>query len=223
MSDQPHVMIVDDDAGFRRSLARLLTAEQFTTSDFDSAERFLSAYPCVDAAVTQCLIVDVRMPGMGGLAMQSQLAGHGVDAPVIVVTGAADVRLAVRAMRAGAVNFVEKPFGRHELLEAVEEALTVDQRHRQVRILRASLECRLKLLTDRERQTLQLMLEGKNNKAVARAFDISNQTAAKHTARVLEKMDAANPFELTSEFLKLDAFAPTQPHTVGHWYDRATG
>ncbi len=216
-------MVVDDDAGFRRALVRLLAAEQFTTSEFDSAEQFLSAYPCVDPATTQCLILDIRMPGMGGLAMQSNLTEHGIHAPVIVVTGTADVRLAVKAMRAGAVNFVEKPFSRHELLEAVEQALAVDQRDRDLRILRASLQCRLKLLTECERQTLQLMLEGKNNKAVARAFDISIQTAAKHTARVLEKMEAATPFELTSEFLKLDVSASTRLPAVAHWSGRAIG
>jgi FixJ family two-component response regulator len=223
MNEAAHVIVVDDDPDFRRAMVRLLDAEHYTTSAFESAEHCLNAYPCVDAAALQCLILDVRMPGMGGLAMQSQLLAYGIDSPVIMITGAADIALAVKAMRAGAVNVVQKPVAGPEMLNAVQQALAADERYRHVRMLRASLQHRLKLLTERERQTLQLMLDGKNNKAVAREFDVSIQTAAKHTARVLKKMAAADPFDLFASFLKLECLGPSHQPSAGCRHDHAGG
>jgi two-component system response regulator FixJ len=192
LTQQPKVYIVDDDPDVRDSLRLLLEASEFRVDTFDSAAMFLDRTREQDA----CLVTDVRMPGMDGLALQEELARRKDDLPVIVMTGHGDIPLAVRAMRAGAIDFLEKPFDEETLLASVRRALEL----RSASLGRASAEqaARAKLgeLTERERQVLDLLVVGKPNKVIAYDLAISPRTVEIHRARVMEKMQARSLAEL---------------------------
>ena len=188
MSEEPRVFVVDDDEAIRDSLLILLQAAGFADIvAYASARDFLAhAAPAAGA----CLLLDVRMPDMDGLELQQELNRRGVKLPVIVMTGHGDVPIAVRAMKAGASDFIEKPFSDELLLECVRRA-----RDRAAEAGRESAEIgeikrRLENLTPRERQVLHGMVAGKPNKAIAFDLSISPRTVEIHRARVMEKMQA---------------------------------
>jgi two-component system response regulator FixJ len=179
------VHIVDDDEAVRRSLALLLGSCGHATETYRSAEAFLGALHSLSPG---CAIVDIRMPGMDGLSLQTELARRGVLLPVVVVTGHADVALAVRAMKAGAVDLVEKPFSDQELLRAVGDALArVADAHVQDANTKAAI-ARIATLTARERDVLLRLVEGRPNKVIAHELGISPRTVEIHCANVMEKL-----------------------------------
>jgi len=195
------IYIVDDDAAMRDSLRLLMEASGFAVETFDSAAAFLAG----PHASHGCLVTDVRMPGLDGIALQEELARRNDLLPVIVMTGQGDVPLAVRAMRAGAVDFLEKPFEEDALVASVGRAL--DQRsrsHARSDATQAALE-RLALLTERERQVLDLLAVGKANKVIAFELGISPRTVEIHRARVMEKMQAASVADLVRVALAAEA------------------
>jgi len=181
------ILIVDDDADVRDSLRALLESAGFEVRDFDSARSVLE-----DANLAQgaCLIADIRMPDMDGLTLQEELVSRRVGLPVIIVTGHGDVPLAVRAMKAGAVDFIEKPFDDELLLQSIAWALARGKENRDQASLAQTAAARIALLTERERQVLERLVAGQANKVIAYELDISPRTVEIHRAHVMEKMQA---------------------------------
>jgi RNA polymerase sigma factor (sigma-70 family) len=193
-SPEPLVYIVDDEASIRDSLAMLLRSVGLQSSAFADARAFLAAY---EARAHCCLIADVRMPGMSGLELQDALRARGSALPVIIITGHGDIAMAVRAMKAGAADFIEKPFHDQTLLDAVHRAL---ERSAASVLTEESdstvLQSRLATLTPREREVLELVVEGRPNKVVATRLGLSTRTVEVHRAKVMEKMSARSLAEL---------------------------
>src|SRR5271169_4152723 len=158
---QPTLFIVDDDEAVRESLQLLLESAGHKVRSFASGSEFLTAMPSSEDG---CLIIDVRMPGIGGLAVQERLRDEHIAVPVIVITGHGDVPLAVRAMKAGAVDFVEKPFTEEAILAAIERALEIGRQQHEAGAQAADAEARLSQLTEREHEVLRLLVAGKPNK-----------------------------------------------------------
>lgn len=187
MTPEQTVYVVDDDAAIRDALRLLLKSSGMRVETFASAEEFLGT---CRPPLAGCLLVDVRMPGMSGLELQEALAAHGVRLPVIVITGHGDVAMAVRAMKAGALDFIEKPFDNVALLECLRNTLTraADTRRHEQEMAQTS--ARLALLTQREREVMQLLIAGKSNKVIAADLGISTRTVEVHRARIMEKLKA---------------------------------
>lgn len=187
MSEQPTVFIVDDDEAVREALDWSLRKEGLRVESFPSAEAFLVAGR---AARPGCLVLDVHMKGMSGLDLQEALNVHGCDIPIIFMTGHADIPSSVKAIKAGAVDFVEKPIVRTVLIERIREAFRKDELHRQQRFLRAAILARYQTLTAREREVAELVTKGLSNKETARALAISPRTVENHRARIMTAMQA---------------------------------
>ena len=183
----PTVYVVDDDPQVRESLKLLMRGVGLRTEVFGSAEDFLEAYED-GLGPPRCLVLDVRMPGMSGLGLQEKLVAGGIRIPIILITGYGDVSMAVKAMAAGAVDFIEKPFSRQALLTRVQEAIDRDaeRRHRESQL--ADMAHRLGALSQREREVMDLLIAGNHSKQIAARLCIGEKTVAKHRARVFEKM-----------------------------------
>jgi two-component system response regulator FixJ len=181
------VFVIDDDPGLRRALAQLFETEQLAVCTFESAQAFLEAY---DPRCPGCLLVDVRMPEMSGLELQRQLEERNIELPVVFMTAYADVKTSVRAMKGGAVDFVEKPFNEQALLEAIHGALAKNRKERASHDVLAEAQARVATLTERERQVLEQVIRGKTSRDIAEAWGISEKTIKVHRGRVMEKMGA---------------------------------
>ncbi|MGD8235669.1 MAG: response regulator FixJ [Chromatiales bacterium] len=192
-SNKGVVFIVDDDEAMRNSLRWLIESVGRTVETYESARAFLdNHYP----GRSGCLLLDVRMPGMSGLELQSQLESHDIRLPVIILTGHGDVGMAVKAMKAGALDFIEKPFDDELLLAAIEKALTEDAEKREERASRAEILARMSQLTKRESQVMEMVTNGKSNKEIAAELNVSAKTVEAHRAHVMEKMEAGSLAEL---------------------------
>jgi two-component system response regulator FixJ len=203
MSDP--ILIVDDDADVRDSLRALLESAGYKVQDFGSAKDVL-AEP--NLAAKGCLIADIRMPDMDGLALQEELVSRRIGIPVIVVTGHGDVPLAVRAMKAGAVDFLEKPFDDELLLESIKRALALSGGSRSQASLTQAAETRIAQLTPRERQVLEHLVVGRANKVIAYELDISPRTVEIHRAHLMEKMQARSLSDLVRMALAAGVAGP---------------
>ena len=188
------IYIVDDEADVRKALSRLLRSAGYTTRLFGSAGEFLVSGEARFSA--GCIILDLAMPGLNGLELQEHLSTSDCHRPIIFLTGNGDISKSVRAMKAGAVNFLTKPVDEHELLQAVEEALRVDAAGRAVWSTRLSVSERLATLTRRERQVFEYVVAGRLNKQIAADLGIVEKTIKVHRARVMRKMNAASIVEL---------------------------
>ena len=186
------VHIIDDDDAVRDSLAFLLGAAGFAARTHASATDFLALAP----GLAGCVLTDVRMPDLDGLALQCRLTEAGVTLPVIVMTGHGDVPIAVAALKAGALDFLEKPFDDKRLIAAVRLALTASEDARRVAATAAELAARIATLTPREHEVLELLVVGNPNKTIAYDLGASPRTIEVHRARVMEKMGARNLPEL---------------------------
>jgi len=178
---------VDDDEAVRNSLRFLVESSGMKAVTYANAGEFLRAYQSNQAG---CLVLDVRLPGMGGLDLQQQLAASGVRIPVIIVTGYGDVPNAVLAMRHGALDFIEKPYDDKLMLDRIEKALALDQQRRCDHAVRQEVAARIAALTAREREVMELVVNGLPNKQIASSLGISTKTVEAHRARVMEKMRA---------------------------------
>jgi two-component system response regulator FixJ len=189
----PPILIVDDDNDVRDSLRALLESAGFFVRDFDSAKKVLA-----DADLRQgaCLIADIRMPDMDGLELQEELRRRGIGLPVIIVTGHGDVPLAVRAMKAGALDFIEKPFDGDQMMESIKRAIAHSSGSRSQTALAEAARDRIAGLTARERQVLEHLVVGRANKVIAYELDISPRTVEIHRAHLMEKMQAKSLSEL---------------------------
>ena len=187
------VFVVDDDLSFRRSVERLIGLAGFKVRSFGSARDFLAAET---PDVPSCLVSDVRMPGLSGLDLQRELSQIGRHLPIIFITGHGDIPMSVRAIKAGAVEFLTKPFGERELLEAIEQALERDQLARLDREKLVDLRERYESLTPRERQVMAHVVYGMLNKQIAAELNTVEKTIKFHRAHVMEKMAAGSLAEL---------------------------
>jgi RNA polymerase sigma factor (sigma-70 family) len=192
------VYIVDDDDAMRDSLVWLLESHGFAVEAYPSAERFLQAYR---EEMRGCLVLDVRMPGMSGLELHERLVARRVALPVIFVTGHGDVPMAVSALKKGAVDFIEKPFGDRDMLRLVTQCLELERARREAREREAEVGRRVASLTEREREVMDLVVAGKLNKQVADELGISIKTVEVHRARVMEKMAVGSLAELVQAVL----------------------
>ena len=187
------VFVVDDDPSFRRSTERLLRTAGFTIQSFASAQEFLhNPRPDVPA----CLVSDVRMPGLSGLDLQRELAKAGIMIPIIFVTGHGDIPTSVQAMKAGAVEFLTKPFREKKLLDAIEQALKRDCATRKEQTKLSELRGYYELLTPREREVMAHVTAGMLNKQIAEKLNTAEKTIKFHRAHIMEKMGAGSLAEL---------------------------
>ena len=199
MGTEPTVFVVDDDEAVRKAMVLLLHSVDMKVETYASAEGFLEGY---QASRPGCLVLDVRMPGTSGLALQDMLAARGIDIPIIFITGHGDVPTSVRAMRAHALDFLEKPFNDQDLLDRINEAIERDARTRGERAETAEIAARIGSLTRREREIMQLLVDGKSSKVMAGELNISEKTVQIHRARVMEKMQARSVAALVRMVLK---------------------
>ena len=200
MDDALTVFVVDDDAAVREALVLVLKTVGLAVEGYDTAEDFLAAYI---PGRLGCLVLDVRMPGMGGLVLQERLAARGIDLPIIFITGHADVKMAVRAMKAQAFGFLEKPFNDQDLLDLIHKALDRVVRIRQERAAAAEVADRIASLTVRERAVLERIVDGKANKVIAVELGISEKTVESHRARLIKKMGVRSLADLIKAALKV--------------------
>ncbi len=182
---KPVVFVVDDDAGVRKAVSRLLRTRGMHVEVFDSGESFLEADPRAESA---CILLDLQMPGLTGLALQDRLTERGILFPIVFVTGHGDVPATVRAMKAGAVDFLQKPFDEGALMEAIGDALTLHAERRHALSRTDDVVERLARLTPRESQVMELVAAGLRNRAVASQLGISERTVKVHRGRVMKKL-----------------------------------
>ena len=187
------VFVVDDDNSTRELLSFLMKRNGFAVEVFPDAPSFLAAYR---ADCPGCLVLDLNMPGMSGLDLQKYLKDHGVRLPVIFLSGRADVPKAVKAVREGAIDFIEKPFDYRRVVELVEECIGRDAEARAAHEKKRIYCERIALLTQREREVLTLVVAGRMNREIADSLDISIKTVEAHRARLMEKLGADSVAEL---------------------------
>jgi two-component system response regulator FixJ len=193
MATSAVVHLIDDDEGVRRALAFLLSTEGLAVRVYDSADGLLNSIETVQPG---CVVSDLRMPGIDGLELLKELKRLGLDLPVIIMTGHADVPLAVQAMKAGAADFIEKPFDDEVLLSAIRLALDRYAKNDRLKLETGQLEAKLQSLTQRERQVLEGLVAGHPNKTIAYDLKLSPRTVEVHRANVMTKMGARSLSEL---------------------------
>jgi two-component system, LuxR family, response regulator FixJ len=203
VESEPTVFIIDDDPAVRQALSVLVRSMHLRAEAYDSAKQFLDNF---DATRPGCLLLDVRMPGVSGLELLEQLSRDEFRRPAIVMSAYGDVPMVVRAMKAGALNFLEKPCRDQQLWEAIQEGLKWDAAHRQDVALRTKILHRLHRLTAGEHEVLRLLTDGKSNKSIAAELGLSVRTIEVRRAKLMKKMKA----ESLAELIRLTLFA--DPH-----------
>lgn len=181
------IFVVDDDPGVRQSLEMLIRAIGQSVETYASAGEFLDAYTSERPG---CLVLDLRMPGMSGLELQEELGSRGSNLPVIFITAHGDVPTAVDAVKGGAIDFIQKPFRDQDLIEKIELALEQNERALEETAERGDVQARVASLTSRERQVMDIVVDGRTNKAMATELGLSERTVEIHRARVMSKMGA---------------------------------
>lgn len=199
-TSEPTVFVVDDEEDIRDALRMLLGTVKLRVEAFASAREFLAAY---NPSRAGCLILDVRMPGMSGPELQEQLRANNISIPIIIITGHGDVPTAVRTMKAGAIDVLEKPFSDDLLLERVHQALERDAAQRREQRERARVSARLARLTPREREVMAGIVDGKLNKVIAADLGLSTRTVEIHRARIMEKMQVRSVSNLVQMVLRV--------------------
>lgn len=184
---QQTVYIVDDDAAVRDALSMLVKSVGLNVIEFSSADEFLINYKPNNAG---CLITDVYLPGMDGVALQKSLIEMGSQLPVVVMSGHGDIPLAVKMIRRGALNFIEKPFSNHQMIEHIQQALNIDIERRNISNKKNQSQQYYSTLTPREKEVLEYLISGVPNKVIAVKMAISPRTIEAHRANILRKMNA---------------------------------
>lgn len=200
VTTQSTVFVVDDDAATRHAMKLLMRSVGLDCEVFPSADEFLGH---LDNERGGCLVLDIRMPGLGGLELQEKLIQRGNSLPIIFITGHGDVPMAVQAMQRGAVDFIQKPARDQALLDRITKALEIDRRNRVGQAQRSGVAERLQSLTKREREVMDLVVTGKANKVIAFELGVSQRTVEIHRARVMAKMHARSLADLVR--MHLDA------------------
>lgn len=201
MPAEPTVFVVDDDTGVRDSLKWLFGTVGLRVETYESAQDFLERYP---PGAAGCLLLDVRMPGMSGLQLQARMADSGIDMPIIFLTGHGDVQMAVRAMKEGAADFIEKPFSNQAVIDAVQEVMGSVTASLDRRVRRDDSRQMLETLTARERQVLDGISAGNTNRQIAESLGLSEKTIEVHRASVMRKFEARTLAELIRKVAALD-------------------
>ncbi len=196
--DQPTVFIVDDDPAIRFAMQALMDSVNLRHEIFPSGDEFLAA---VSDHRPGCLVLDIRMPGLGGLELQQELINRGNELPIIFITGHGDVPMAVEAMQKGAIDFIQKPFRDQDLLDRIRDALKPDEQRRTQQQKHSEVADRVARLTKREREVFDLVVTGKPNKVIAYELGVSQRTVEIHRARVMEKMQARSLADLVKMHL----------------------
>jgi len=202
MSQAPVVFVVDDDPSVRSSLKFLMSSVGLQVEGFESADALLKRNP-PDAP--SCLVLDVRLRGLSGLDFQRELAARNCHMPIIFITGHGDIPMSVRAMKAGAVEFLTKPFRDQDLLDAVRIALEKDRERRERNREVSDLKERFNSLTPREQEVMSMVVSGKLNKQIADQLGTAENTVKVHRSRVMEKMHAQSVAELVKMIGKLES------------------
>ena len=208
--DQPTVLIIDDDSRMRAAMQRLLKTVGLHSESFATPKDFLHQ-KLPDGP--SCLVLDVRLPGMSGLDLQSKLNEAGIEIPIIFITGHGDIPMTVKAMKSGAVEFLTKPFRDQDLIDAIQQALKKNVETRQEQNEIAQLKERYAKLTAREREVMRLLVSGMLTKQIASTLGTSEITATVHRGQVMHKMQANSPAELGrfAEKLKLSTMTCSHP------------
>lgn len=193
------VFVVDDDDAVRESLVFLMKSVGLRAESFASAQAYLDVY---NPQRPGCLVLDIRMPGMSGLELQDKLKQMGSILPIIFITGHGDVPMAVKAIKAGAADFVQKPFRDQELIDRIREVLEEDAEVRADKLQRTEILRRMGTLTEREREVMEQVVDGKANKVVAIDLNVSQRTVEIHRANVMEKMKARSLAQLVRLVMK---------------------
>jgi two-component system response regulator FixJ len=217
MNTQPVVYLVDDNPAEKQALRRLLQAEAMTVQAFGTAEEFLLAH---DPLAPGCAVLDICLPGLGGLALQQALLESDSERFIVFMTGRGDVAASVQAMKAGAVDFLLKPFHNGDFLAAVRDALAKDEHARKVRLGLESIRWRLATLTPREHQVLRHVVDGRLNKQIAADLGIAEKTVKVHRARAMEKMGVGTLAELVRKTVEVEVGALVEDRLGG---DAANG
>ena len=194
----PKVFYVDDDEAMCESVRFLIESVSLPIETFPSARKFLESY---DSSHPGCLLLDVRMPEMSGLELQEQLRKRKINLPIIFITGHGDVPMATRAMKAGAVEFLTKPFNDQALLDAIQHAIDVDAERREIDVERDTIGERIDNLTPREYEVMKCVVRGNLNKVTAFELGISSKTVELHRAKIMEKMAAKSLAQLVAKVL----------------------
>jgi len=200
MQHEPTAFVVDDDAAVRDSLRLLLRSIGLSAETYSSATEFLQAY---DAARPGCLVLDVRMPGMSGLELQEKLEEQHSTLPIIFLTAHGDVPMAVKAVKAGAVDFIQKPFRDQELIDKIQHAMKEDARTRRKFAGYQEILACIESLTPREHQVMEMVVAGKANKVIAIDLGLSQRTVEIHRARVMKKMGADSVSQLVQMVMRV--------------------
>jgi FixJ family two-component response regulator len=202
---QQVVFIVDDDPAIRKSLQLLIEMTGLPVRTFASARGFLEIYKPGDAG---CLILDIRMPGMNGLDLQHELVQRHFDLPIIVLTGYADVPAAIRALKSGAVEFLEKPVEDDVLLDHIRRALALDAQHRRQRSKDDRVRARIGRLSPRELEVLRLVVDGLSSKEIGQRLHVTCKTVEAHRLRIMRKMEAEGVADLVRVVVGLESREP---------------
>lgn len=199
-SRPPVIFVVDDDAAVRQSLSLLIRSMSLAVETFESAQVFLDQ---CDERLSGCLVLDIRMPGMSGLDLQEEMRRRGVELPIIFITGHGDVAMAVRAMKAGAIDFIEKPFNDQQLLDRINQALDIERGWREARHQREQIAARIGQLSPREFEVMTRIVAGQANKVIAIDLGLSERTVEIHRSKVMSKTEARSLAELVSMVTRL--------------------
>lgn len=199
---EPTVFVVDDDQAVVRSLRWLIESVNLKVETYDSARAFRDGY---DPSRSGCLVLDVRMPGWSGLELQEWMSAQGIQLPIIFITGHGDVKMAVKAVQAGAFDFIEKPFNDQDLLDRIQKAIDHDTEQREKLNKRCRLKDLFNSLTPRESEVLDLVVEGLSNKAIANRLGLSFKTVEVHRGNMMAKMQASSVSDLVKMAMKNNA------------------
>ena len=207
ISHEPQVFVVDDDPSVQRSICRLLRTAGLSAQTFSSPKEFLDGE--VPAGATGCVVLDVRMPGMSGLDLQEELQRRGVRLPIVFITGHGTIPMSVRAMKQGALDFLEKPFKSESLIEVIRKAIRRSQETAAEEHERLDLVKKFESLAPRQREVFQRVVTGKLNKQIALELGIVEKTVKLHRARVMKKMQAGSLAELVQLAERLNLIPPS--------------